>query len=93
MPDPINYSDENFQAGVTGLKRAAEKGMPVFIMEPLLGGKLASSLPPKAIDCFKATDPERTPVNWAFRWLWNQPEVTVVLSGMNEQEQLYCERA
>lgn len=83
-----NYSDENNQAGVTGLKRAAEKGLPVIIMEPLLGGKLANHLPVKAVDTFKKFDPKRTPAGWAFCWLWNQPEVTVVLTGMNDETQL-----
>jgi len=83
-----NYSDENNQAGVTGLRRAAEKGLPVIIMEPLLGGKLASNLPPKAVEIFKKADPKLTPAGWGFRWLYNQPEVTVVLSGMNDESQL-----
>lgn len=60
-----------------------------MIMEPLLGGKLAGkNLPKEAADCFKAANPDISPAAWAFRWLYNQPEVTVVLSGMNEQEQL-----
>lgn len=83
-----NYSDENYQAGVKGLKKAAAKGMPVMIMEPLLGGKLAGSLPEAAVERFKKANPDISPVAWAFRWLYNQPEVTVVLSGMNEQAQL-----
>ncbi len=83
-----NYSDENYQAGVTGLKAAAAKGLPVMIMEPLLGGKLVTGLPKKAVERFKEADPDLTPAAWGFRWLYNQPEVTVVLSGMNAQEQL-----
>ncbi len=83
-----NYSDENYQAGVTGLKTAAAKGIPVMIMEPLLGGKLAKNLPKAAVKRFAQADPELSPAAWGFRWLYNQPEVTVVLSGMNEQEQL-----
>ncbi len=83
-----NYSDENYQAGVTGLKAAAAKGMPVMIMEPLLGGKLAKHLPKEAVECFKKADPDRSPAAWGFDWLYNQPEITVVLSGMNEMEQL-----
>lgn len=84
-----NYSDENDQAGVTGLKRAAEKELPVIIMEPLLGGKLVNNLPKKAADAFKMANPELTPAGWGLRWLWDQPEVTVVLSGMNDETQLY----
>jgi predicted aldo/keto reductase-like oxidoreductase len=83
-----NYSDENYQAGVVGLKAAAEKNIPVIIMEPLLGGKLANGLPSKAVDLFREADSSLSPASWALRWLWNQKEVTVVLSGMNEETQL-----
>ncbi|MDO4619424.1 MAG: aldo/keto reductase [Lachnospiraceae bacterium] len=83
-----NYSDENYQAGVKGLRAAAAKNLPVIIMEPLLGGKLAKNLPEEAVKRFKETRPELSPAAWGFRWLYNQPEVTVVLSGMNEPEQL-----
>jgi predicted aldo/keto reductase-like oxidoreductase len=83
-----NYSDENFQAGVRGLKRAAEKGLPVIVMEPLLGGKLAGGLPAEAVRLFKQADGALSPAAWALRWLWNQEEVTVVLSGMSAPDQL-----
>lgn len=83
-----NYSDENFQAGTAGLKAAAAKGIPVMIMEPLLGGRLASGLPEKAIERFEKESKERTPAQWGLDWVWNHPEVTVVLSGMNEDAQL-----
>jgi predicted aldo/keto reductase-like oxidoreductase len=83
-----NYSDENYQAGVTGLKKAAAKGIPVIIMEPLLGGKLARNLPPKAAAVFREADPSSTPAQWALKWLWNQPEVSVVLSGMTTEQDL-----
>jgi predicted aldo/keto reductase-like oxidoreductase len=83
-----NYMDENYQAGRVGLQRAHEKGLPVVIMEPLLGGKLATGLPDKALRYFKDVNAELSAAAWAFRWLWNQPEVTVVLSGMNSAEQL-----
>jgi predicted aldo/keto reductase-like oxidoreductase len=82
-----NYSDENFQAGVTGLRAAAQK-MPVVIMEPLLGGKLATGLPKDAIKIFHNADANLTPVGWALNWLWNQEEVTTVLSGMSAMNQL-----
>ena len=82
-----NYFDENFQAGVTGLRAAAAR-MPVAIMEPLLGGKLAAGLPKEAVKLFKNADTELSPAGWAFNWLWNQGEVTTVLSGMNTKEQL-----
>lgn len=83
-----NYSDENYQAGVAGLKRAAEKHMPVIIMEPLLGGKLAAGLPKRAEEEFRRINPAITPAAWGLRWLFDQKEVTVVLSGMNSGEQL-----
>jgi predicted aldo/keto reductase-like oxidoreductase len=83
-----NYADENDQAGVTGLKRAAEKGLPVIIMEPLLGGKLATGLPRKAEALLREANPARSPASWALRWLWDQPEVTVVLSGMSGEDQV-----
>ena len=82
-----NYSDENFQAGVTGLRAAAAK-MPVMIMEPLLGGKLASGLPKDAVNIFKKADVSLSPVAWALNWVWNQKEVTLLLSGMGTMEQL-----
>jgi len=78
-----NYMDEHSQAGRRGLHRAAEKGIPVIIMEPLRGGKLVNRLPEAAKKIFAAHTPARTPAQWAFRWLWDQKEVTVVLSGMN----------
>lgn len=80
-----NYLDEHSQAGVTGLKRAAEKGLPVIIMEPLRGGKLVK-LPQKALKEMEKYPVQRTPAEWSFRWLFNQPEVTCVLSGMNSVE-------
>jgi predicted aldo/keto reductase-like oxidoreductase len=83
-----NYLNINYQAGMAGLKRAAEKGLSVIIMEPLLGGKLAGGLPKKAVDIFNAANSALSPAKWALRWLWNQNEVTVVLSGMNELSQL-----
>jgi len=81
-----NYLDENTQAGRRGLQYANKKGIPVIIMEPLRGGKLVNLLPEKAKRIFDNYPVKRTPAEWAFRWLWNQPEVTVVLSGMNSEE-------
>lgn len=83
-----NYMDENTQAGKTGLKHAAEKGIPVIIMEPLRGGRLVNHLPKKALKEFREYAPNISPAEWSFRWLYSQPEVTVVLSGMNEMYQL-----
>ena len=81
-----NYLDENSQAGKRGLHYAASKGIPVMIMEPLRGGRLVNNLPEKAKKLFESYEIKRTPAEWAFRWLWNQPEVTCVLSGMNSLE-------
>ncbi len=81
-----NYLDENTQAGVTGLKAAAAKGIPVIIMEPLRGGRLVNHLPKRAKQAFDKAAVKRSPAEWGFRWLYNQPEVTVVLSGMNSME-------
>jgi predicted aldo/keto reductase-like oxidoreductase len=83
-----NYININYQAGMAGLKKAAEKGIPVIIMEPLLGGKLATGLSKKALNIFRSANNSITPAAWALRWLWNQKEVSVVLSGMNEMSQL-----
>ena len=83
-----NYSDEIFQAGTAGLKAASAKGIPVMIMEPLLGGRLAAGLPEKAADRFRAEGKDLTPAAWGLKWVWSHPEVTVVLSGMNKQQQL-----
>lgn len=81
-----NYMDEHSQAGRRGLQYAYEKGVPVIIMEPLRGGKLVKNLPQAALDAFSAHPLQRTPAQWAFRWLWDQKEVTCVLSGMNSME-------
>ena len=81
-----NYMDEHSQAGRRGLYHAHAKGIPVIIMEPLRGGKLVNRLPDAAKKIFEEYKIKRTPAQWAFRWLWNQPEITVVLSGMNSDE-------
>ncbi len=77
-----NYLDEHSQAGRRGLQYAHSKGLPVIIMEPLRGGRLVE-LPPAAR---KLLEGERSPAQWGLRWLWDQPEVTVVLSGMHSME-------
>ena len=83
-----NYMDEHTQAGRKGLQYAAQKGLPVVIMEPLRGGKLVNRLPQQAADVFAAYPVQHTPAQWAFKWLWDQKEVTCVLSGMNSMEML-----
>ena len=78
-----NYLDEHSQAGRRGLEYAHAKGLPVMIMEPLRGGRLVNKLPAEAHKIFAGYPVQNTPAQWAFRWLWNQKEVTCVLSGMN----------
>ena len=81
-----NYLDATSQAGVIGLKAAAEKGIPVIIMEPLRGGKLVNMLPEAAKKAIEANPRGWTAAQWGLKWLYNQGEVTVVLSGMNSIE-------
>ncbi len=81
-----NYMDEHTQAGREGLRYAALKGIPVMIMEPLRGGKLVDLLPEEAKQIFAEAEVKRTPAEWGLQWLWDQPEVTLVLSGMNSLE-------
>ena len=81
-----NYLDEVSQAGAEGLKAAAKKGIPVIIMEPLRGGKLVNMLPDGARKAMAASGKGWSAAEWGLRWLYNQPEVTVVLSGMNSAE-------
>lgn len=83
-----NYMDEHSQAGRRGLMYANQKGLPVMIMEPLRGGRLVNRIPEEAKKIFNAYEKQYTPAQWAFKWLWNQPQVTVVLSGMNSMEML-----
>lgn len=83
----FNYMDETTQAGSAGLFYAAEKGLPVIIMEPLRGGKL-SRLSKSSAKIFEEAEPKRSASEWALRWIWNYPQVTVVLSGMNDIEQV-----
>jgi len=81
-----NYMDEFSQAGRAGLEAAGAKGIPVIIMEPLRGGKLVSLLPDRAKKLIEKYGEGQTPAQLAFRWLWDQKDVTVVLSGMNSLE-------
>jgi predicted aldo/keto reductase-like oxidoreductase len=81
-----NYLDEVAQAGRAGLMAAAQKGMAVMIMEPLRGGKLVNMLPQGALDVMKKSGRGWSPAEWGLRWLYDQKEVTVVLSGMNSLE-------
>ncbi|WP_287153498.1 aldo/keto reductase [Candidatus Solincola tengchongensis] len=82
-----NYMDVENQAGERGLRYAAEKGLAVVVMEPLLGGNLAR--PPREIaELFESFPVKRTPAEWALLWLWEQPGISTVLSGMSTMRQL-----
>lgn len=83
-----NYMDINNQAGRSGLMLAHSLGIPVIIMEPLRGGRLADRIPKAVLHEFHAYDEDSTPVELALKWIWNHPEVTVVLSGMSDEVQL-----
>ena len=81
-----NYLDENNQAGKSGLLYAADKNIPVMIMEPLRGGKLASGLPESVNKLFGEQTPARAPAEWALRWVFSHEQVLTVLSGMSSLE-------
>jgi predicted aldo/keto reductase-like oxidoreductase len=82
-----NYMDTKNQAGTRGLKLAADKGLAVVVMEPLLGGRLVD--PPKDVcETMEQSPIRRSPADWALQWLWDQPEVSVVLSGMTTMAQV-----
>ena len=83
-----NYLNVNYQAGVAGLKYAASKGLAVSIMEPLSGGMLAVNPPMPIQKEWKKADTPRSPSDWALQWIWNQPQVSVALSGMNAIQQV-----
>lgn len=83
-----NYMDTDYQAGTKGLKYADSKGMAVVVMEPIAGGRLAIRPPKPVQDIFEQSSVKKTPAALALQWVWNQPEVSVVLSGMSAMEQV-----
>jgi len=84
----LNYLDRTHQAGVEGMRHAASRGLGIVVMEPLRGGALARSDFPAVRNIWDQASTRRSPADWALRWVWNHPEVTVVLSGMNEESQI-----
>jgi hypothetical protein len=83
-----NYMDEDYQAGVRGLRYAAGRGLAVIVMEPLRGGLLAGSVPEPVKQIWDRAPVQRSSAEWALQWVWNQSEVTVALSGMNSMQQV-----
>jgi len=83
-----NFLDEKNQAGTEGLEYAASKGLGIIVMEPLRGGKLTTLMPSEIKTIWEEAEVNHTPAEWALRWVWNHPEITVVLSGMNEESHI-----
>jgi predicted aldo/keto reductase-like oxidoreductase len=83
-----NYMDVDYQAGHAGLRYAADRGLGVVVMEPLKGGRLAKDLPPEMAAIFEKANVRHTPAEWALRFVWNEPGVSLALSGMNDMDQL-----
>jgi len=93
-----NFLDEDNQAGTEGLRYASSKNIAVMVMEPLRGGMLASRLPKEVKNIYEKANKHRSAAEWGLLWVWNHPEVTVVLSGMNHENQVIenietCENA
>jgi predicted aldo/keto reductase-like oxidoreductase len=79
----LNYMDEEVQAGIRGMQYAASKGIPVVVMEPMRGGNLAKPMSPDIQAIWDQAPVKRSPAEWALRWVWNHPEVMVVLTSIN----------
>ncbi|WP_407313081.1 aldo/keto reductase [Desulfosporosinus sp. SB140] len=84
----LNILGETMQAGVEGLRYAANKGLAVVIMEPLMGGYLLNNVPAEVDELIRSHPEKRSLVEWCFRWLYNMPETSVILSGTSSLAQL-----
>ena len=83
-----NILDEHFQAGIEGIEYAHSKGMGIIVMEPLRGGSLVQKIPAQVQKIYDNAPVKRSPAEWALRWIWNNPAITVVLSGMNREDNI-----
>jgi uncharacterized protein len=83
-----NFLDENLQAGTEGLRYAVSKNLAVVVMEPLRGGALTCKVPTEVQQLYDTSNVKWSPAEWALRWVWNHPEVTLALSGMNDEAQV-----
>lgn len=83
-----NYLDEAYQAGKEGLAYAASRGLGIIVMEPLLGGKIATNIPKDIQTVWNQATVKKSPVEWALRFLWDDPRIGIVLSGMSDMPQV-----
>jgi predicted aldo/keto reductase-like oxidoreductase len=83
-----NYMDEQYQAGLEGLRYASDRGIGVVVMEPLKGGRLAGRVPAEIQALWDEATVKRSPSDWALRYVWNDAGVSTVLSGMGAMEQV-----
>ena len=84
----FNILDENYQAGIKGIEYASQKDMGIIVMEPLRGGSLVGKIPEEVAAIYNTADIKRSAADWALRWIYNHPQVTVVLSGMNNLDHI-----
>ena len=84
----FNYMDVDYQAGRRGVEYAAAKRLGIIIMEPLRGGQLARTPPEAVARVWESASEQRSPVEWALKWLWNYPQISLILSGMSAMEQV-----